>query len=164
MDFLRMLKTRSSLLWIVVGDNDLVEQSEKRGRHLHPEGFLQGFREALENCSLHHIPVSSIVCTWERGRGTEEWVEERLDMAVGSMEWNALYEEAKLLNINTFNSYHNALFLDLHARRKGRALKRGVRFENAWLLEDGYRGVVENTWSESRGLDLQARLDFVDRN
>lgn len=47
-DFLRELKDKSRIPWVVIGDfNDLLTQSNKRGRVLHPWSMLEGFGEAL---------------------------------------------------------------------------------------------------------------------
>lgn len=136
---LKSLALRSSLPWVVLRDiNDLLFQSEKRGRVPHPDNLLRGFGETLDVCGLLQVP------TWERGSGTEAWVEERLDRVVACKYWCTLLEAAKVINILTRTSDHSAIFLGVNETRvSGGSTRRGFRFEMAWLLDAGCRGVVE---------------------
>lgn len=46
-NLLRTLASQSTLPWCIVGDfNDLLSHDEKKGRVLHPQWLLNGFREA----------------------------------------------------------------------------------------------------------------------
>ncbi|XP_019177889.1 PREDICTED: uncharacterized protein LOC109173087 [Ipomoea nil] len=96
--------------------------------------------------------------TWERGRGTGEWVEERLDKVVAVEEWCDMYRGAILYNVVTLNSDRSILFLDFHGRTEEGGRRMSFRFENAWLFEEDCRGVVQGAWAESTGLGLQERL------
>ncbi|XP_031110741.1 uncharacterized protein LOC116014921 [Ipomoea triloba] len=69
-------------------------QAEKRGIHAHPVMLIDGFNAALNDCNLLDMGMRGNQFTWERGRGTEAWVEERLDRAVASIEWAEIFEEA----------------------------------------------------------------------
>ncbi|VFQ64823.1 unnamed protein product [Cuscuta campestris] len=151
-NLLRSLSTRSSLPWVVVGDfNDLLFQHEKQGPIPHPEGLLPGFGEALEDCGLLNVPTLGYPFTWERGKGTEAWVEERLDRVVATGDWVDLQGAIQVSNILTRTSDHSALFLDVYESecRVGRGGRR-FRFEMAWLLDKGCRGVVEGAWRDGR--------------
>lgn len=87
-DLLRSLASRSSLPWVVIGDfNDLLYQHEKSGGNPHPDGLLRGFGETLEECGLFQLPLRGYQFTWERGRGTTAWMEERLDKVVANAGW-----------------------------------------------------------------------------
>ncbi|XP_031090962.1 uncharacterized protein LOC115995954 [Ipomoea triloba] len=93
-DLLRKLKEDSSLPWAVIGDfNDITSQAEKRGTHTHPIMLIDGFNTALNDCNLFDMGMRGNQFTWERGRGTDAWVEERLDRVVASIEWADLFGE-----------------------------------------------------------------------
>ncbi|XP_019196029.1 PREDICTED: uncharacterized protein LOC109189860 [Ipomoea nil] len=157
-NLLRSIKNRSPLSWVVLSDfNDLLFQYEKRGRYRHPEPLLRGFGEALEDCGLGQIPMIGYQFTWEKGKGTETWVEEKLDRVVASDGWRALVEGAMVYNILTRRSDHSTLFLDIRPDIGGRAGNQCFRFEMAWLVDGGCREVVEEAWGNGVE-DLQARL------
>lgn len=87
-DFLQFLATKSQLPWCVVGDfNDLLYSSDKKGRHPHPQYLLIGFNNAIEDCSLAEVELKGGAYTWEKIKGTSDWVRERLDRAFDSDSW-----------------------------------------------------------------------------
>ncbi|XP_019198078.1 PREDICTED: uncharacterized protein LOC109191859 [Ipomoea nil] len=95
--------------------------------------------------------------TWVKGRGTDDWVEERLDRAVATLPWIELHEEAVVRNIYTQQSDHCAILIDVHAAYTRVAIRR-FRFESAWLLEEGCTRVVDTAWRMSMGLSFPERL------
>ncbi|XP_019191707.1 PREDICTED: uncharacterized protein LOC109186235 [Ipomoea nil] len=100
--------------------------------------------------------------TWVKGRGTESWVEERLDRAIATVEWMEIYEEAVVRNLFTINSDHNAILVDTDSRPV-RAAMRSFRFESAWLLEEGFAKVVGEAWHQSTGMNFQQRIALCGR-
>ncbi|XP_019161139.1 PREDICTED: uncharacterized protein LOC109157755 [Ipomoea nil] len=157
-DLLRQLRDRSNLPWVILGDfNDITCQAEKRGVRGQPERLIDGFTEALHDCSLVDLGMLGSRFTWERGRGTDRWVEERLDRVVATMEWLDLYEGAEVHNIITLESDHNALMLQLEPRPLQHNAKT-FRFESAWVLEEGCGRVVDTAWRQTVGLDFQERI------
>ncbi|KAK6145264.1 hypothetical protein DH2020_022084 [Rehmannia glutinosa] len=96
-DLIRSLYKQSSLPWCCIGDfNDLLNPSEKRGSIEHPQWLLSGFRTAIDDCYLWDLGICGYPFTWERGRGTENWVEERLDRAFASQTWLALFPNCRV--------------------------------------------------------------------
>ncbi|XP_019188355.1 PREDICTED: uncharacterized protein LOC109182660 [Ipomoea nil] len=155
---IRSLSHRSELPWVVIGDfNDLLYQYEKRGGNPHPEALLRGFGDTIDECGLAQLPMQGYPFTWERGEGTVDWIEERLDKVLVTQEWREVVRDASVLNILTRRSDHSALFLGiLNLRERAGGGRRGFRFEMAWLHDEGCRGVVERTWTEGRDRGLQA--------
>nr|GMD70593.1 uncharacterized protein LOC109146918 [Ipomoea batatas] len=47
---------------------------------------------------------------WEGGRGTEAWVQERLNTVIATLEWLELFEDAAVCNLLTLTSDHPRLF------------------------------------------------------
>ncbi|XP_019155728.1 PREDICTED: uncharacterized protein LOC109152484 [Ipomoea nil] len=140
----------------VIGDfSDLLYQSEKQGRVAHPENLFRRFGEALDDSSLVQLPTEGYPYTWERGSGTEAWVEERLDRVVATAEWCNLLEGARVVNLLTRTSDHSALFIGISSFGEGSCSGSwGFRFEMALLLDDGCRGVVEKAWEDGGGVGL----------
>ncbi|XP_031106146.1 uncharacterized protein LOC116010776 [Ipomoea triloba] len=161
-DLLRKLKDDSTLSWVVIGDfNDITSQSEKRGIHAHPIMLIDGFNASLNDCHLLDMGMRGNQFTWERGRGTESWVEERLDRVVASIEWAELFEEAVVYNSYTLSSDHCAIFLELEFRPT-RATKQKFKFETAWVQDEGCRAMIEASWQQTLGLDFPRRIAHYD--
>ena len=60
---------RSDLPWCCMGDfNDLLTQSKKRGRLMHPNYLIQGFREAVEYYGLRDLGMEGYSFTWEKSK------------------------------------------------------------------------------------------------
>ena len=64
--------------------NDLLEESDKKGNVEHPSWLFRGFRDAVLDCGLIDIPLAGYPFTWERGKRTPNWVEEKLDRCLAS--------------------------------------------------------------------------------
>ena len=80
--------------------------------------------------------------TWEKSRGTQRWVEEKLDRALANLRWNQLFLDACVLNEDMATSDHSDILLVLGDNQVKHYRK--FRFENAWirgskLKEDCYR-------------------------
>ncbi|XP_019191056.1 PREDICTED: uncharacterized protein LOC109185569 [Ipomoea nil] len=156
-DLIHSLAKKSDLPWVIIGDfNDLLFQYEKRGGNPHPDNLLRGFGETIEECGLTQLPMSGYPFTWEKGKGTPNWIEERLDKVLATQDWRELVADANVQNILTRKSDHSALFLGiLNLRERRGGLRRGFRFEMAWLHDEGCRAVVEKSWGEGRSRGLQ---------
>ena len=156
-DMLRSICSRSSLPWCCIGDfNDLLTQSEKKGRLRHPNSLIQGFRKMVEQCGLRDLGMEGYPFTWEKSRGTQNWVEERLDRAMANQEWSILFNTAYVFNLETPTSDHSALFLDFMERPRIR--RRRFRFENAWLKEAECKGIVVSSWERSVNGHIQEKI------
>ncbi|XP_019175839.1 PREDICTED: uncharacterized protein LOC109171159 [Ipomoea nil] len=90
-DLIRSLAGKSELPWVIIGDfNDLLYQYEKRGGNPHPDSLLRGFGETIEECGLTQLPMSGYPYTWEKRKGTLNWIEERLDKVLATQSWREL--------------------------------------------------------------------------
>ncbi|KAJ9136097.1 hypothetical protein P3X46_033209 [Hevea brasiliensis] len=94
--------------------------------------------------------------TWELGRGTEWWVEERLDRVLASSSWMEMFPAAKVLNLDATTSDHSALLLKLREVGMPR-LSRKFKFENVWLKEGQCR-VMRRIWVNSSQRPLIEKL------
>ncbi|XP_019178300.1 PREDICTED: uncharacterized protein LOC109173514 [Ipomoea nil] len=111
-DLLGTLKTRSLLPWVVIGDfSNLLYQHEKKGGNPYPNSLLRGFGDAVDDCGLMQMPMRGHQFTWQKGKGTPNWIEERLDKALIMNDWGLLNENAWFENIRTRASDHSILFL-----------------------------------------------------
>ncbi|XP_050233384.1 uncharacterized protein LOC126681873 [Mercurialis annua] len=60
-NLLRRLSQTSHLPWCIIGDfNDLLAQSEKRGRLMHPESCIDNFRDVITDCALTDLVLNNL--------------------------------------------------------------------------------------------------------
>lgn len=113
-DLLRDLSSRYTLPWCILGDfNDLLTSSEKRGRVGHLNSLFAGFKSAIEDCNLNDLGFMGAPYTWERGRGTFDWVEERLDRAFANRDWIDRFNQSRAFHLLQTTSDHLPMFLEL---------------------------------------------------
>lgn len=95
--------------------------------------------------------------TWERGRGTNAWMEVRLDRVLTNEEWLKLFPLAKLYNTKGVPSNHNLILL-VPRRFTGSHSNRKFKFENAWLCGPLYQQLVKDTWKEQDESDILQKV------
>ena len=150
---LRGLSQVSSLPWCVLGDFN-----DKLGGRAHPKGLLDGFCDVLEECELQDLGFTGSPFTWERGRGTVKWVQERLDRGLVTNDWRRLFPDAELKVVDVSTSDHQPLFLQLNKRIYVSKSKR-FNFENLWLRERDCVEIVETRWNEATDADIMFKIN-----
>ena len=137
-----------------MGDfNDIVYNEEKRGSVPHLPWLIRGFCEAISDCQLQDLPLKGYPFTWEGGRGSSHWVEERLDRALVNVSWLNLFSNAKLNNLVAPISDHSPIEL-ITVDKFSCVYKHRFRFENGWLKEDELDFVVSNAWRSPHVVSL----------
>ncbi|XP_015068824.1 uncharacterized protein LOC107013426 [Solanum pennellii] len=111
------------------------------GRIQQPAWRLDGYRRAVNFCELHDLGYVGNKFTWERGRGTDGWVSERLDRALATTGWRVLFNRATVYHMEIACSDHMALFISLGISIRYSPMK--FRFENSWLRETDVKEAVE---------------------
>ncbi|XP_074346132.1 uncharacterized protein LOC141684893 [Apium graveolens] len=124
-------------------------EADKKGGRLYPSQLIQGFRDVIEDCNLSDMDLIGYPFTWERGSAAADRIEVRLDRALISVDFQNMFPEAKLYNLEVSTSDHCPILLDLHSTIVGFQTK-SFRFENAWLREPMCQRIVEDVWSSGR--------------
>ena len=123
----------SSLPWCCIEDyNDLLSQSEKRGRRSHPDWLIKGFRMAIEVSGLIDLGTHGHFFTWEKSRGTPGWVEERLDRAMATTSWMSQFPNGVVFSMEDSESDHLPILMYPRSRLRRRRII-WFHFENAWI-------------------------------
>lgn len=101
--------------WCVIGDlNNVISQEDKHGGAPYHRWLIKGFNEAFSDTGLFDMNIVGHQYTWERGRGTENQTEIRLDKALTNSSWLELFPLAKLYNLEGSTSDHSPLLLVLY--------------------------------------------------
>ncbi|XP_031127725.1 uncharacterized protein LOC116029802 [Ipomoea triloba] len=158
-NLLKHLSDQYTLPWILMGDfNDLLHQSEKLGRIQHPQWLIQGFSEAINYSGLRNFEFKGYQYTWEKGRGTVNWVREKLDRILVNNQWLDLFGEAR---VESFEACSDYLPLALWPLSSVRVRKhRKFKFENCWLKKTRCREIMSRSWEISVGLNLCDRFEL----
>ncbi|XP_060972631.1 uncharacterized protein LOC133038482 [Cannabis sativa] len=157
-DLLRSIKNDSTLPWCLMGDwNNLGSQTEKRGGRKYPDRLIEGFLEAMADCNLIDLPLVGYPFTWEKGRNSANWIEERLDKALVSHEWISTFPQATLHNLEISTSDHCPILLILKGVSPAYSFV-SFRFENAWLREPLCKQLVEGCWEGSGLVSMQEKI------
>ncbi|XVE52109.1 hypothetical protein DITRI_Ditri02bG0095800 [Diplodiscus trichospermus] len=118
---------------------------------------MRDFREVIDECELVDLPLRGYGFTWERGRGTDGFVEERLDRCLGTMNWIDMFPDVNLLCLFSSTSDHKPIEtstdLAVMHTRSGR-----FRFENLWLKETEFAAVVRQNYNDLADLDFIEKL------
>ncbi|XP_074374624.1 uncharacterized protein LOC141715036 [Apium graveolens] len=132
---------------------------DKRGGRPYPNRLLQGFQEVLNDCDLVDMNPCGYQYTWERGFGTSNHIEVRLDRALVSPDFLNLFKDAKLTNLEVSTFDHCPILLEPQVCNIF-FRDRPFRFENAWLREPMCYQLVEDAWSNNVG-SFYNKLSFV---
>uniref|UniRef100_A0A803QJ80 Reverse transcriptase domain-containing protein n=1 Tax=Cannabis sativa TaxID=3483 RepID=A0A803QJ80_CANSA len=146
--------------WCIMGDvNNVCNVKDKRGGRPYPASLIQGFNDALSVGRLQDLCLEGYPFTWERGRGTDKWVEVRIDRALVNQEWLSCFSMAKLFNLEVSTSDHCPIILMLNPDAPSPS-KRKFRFENAWLKDPMCLQIIQDCWESQGGLELKDKLSF----
>lgn len=141
-----------------LGDfNDLLESSEKRGNREHPNWKLRGFQDAVANSELVDLGMEGYQFTWERFRGTTNWLEERLDRAFATANWFRLFPKARVTCLEASCSDHLLILLEPVPLVPTSRFKQ-FRFENMWLREPDCEEIVKDSWNDRGGCSIQDKI------
>lgn len=119
--------------------------SDKQGNVPHPQHLLEAFRNTIEDCQLSEVELSGGKFTWERCRGSNAWVREKLDRAFRTLSWWVKFPLCHLKVLHTAVSDHEPLLLELVCVDIPKKVFR-FRFENMWLKEESFIKEVTETW------------------
>lgn len=155
---LRQLANVSLLPWCVLGDlNNVLCNGDKRGGRPYPSWLIDGFQEVLEDCNLIDMELIGHQFSWEMCRGSDCWVEVRLDRALVSLGWRLLFVNARLYNLGASASDHCPLWLNLDLRKNTPYTYR-FRFENAWAKDPLCRQIVQDRWGAPHSDTLPQKI------
>lgn len=132
-------------------------QRDTRGGASYPSWLVYGFNEVIADVGLYDMEIVGHQYTWERGRGTENWIETRLDRVLTNISWLELFPIAKLYNLEGSPSDHSVIFLE-PGRNIVANKRKKFRFENAWLTDPLCYQIVKDSWEFNSNGDILQRI------
>ena len=159
-NMLRDLAGRSTLPWCIIGDfNDMMVAEEKIGGCAQPRRLLDGFTDCIHDCQLMDLGFVGNEFTWERERGSDRWIQERLDRGLATREWKDLFPRAEVIVLDVSTSDHLPLNLQLN-RKIFVPKSHRFRFENMWLKEKDCLHIVQSCWREMANQSIMHKIDY----
>lgn len=143
---LKLISAENTLHWVCLRDfNEVRFYWEKVGKRMAENYRMSSFRDCLDACSLMDIDSKGCAFTWANNREGEDYVKERLDRVVCTLEWRLMYPEAEAFALPAIGSDHSPIILSCQSTQARR--KKNFRFEAFWLENDECREVVLNSWA-----------------
>ncbi|XP_074374016.1 uncharacterized protein LOC141714395 [Apium graveolens] len=82
------------------------------------------------------------IYTWEHARGTERWVQERLDRGLATDKWMEMFPGAEV-------QLHKQVYVQKTSRFK---------FENMWVKESECRNIIQMCWNDETTTSLMDKM------
>ncbi|XP_031116788.1 uncharacterized protein LOC116020453 [Ipomoea triloba] len=139
-----------------------LQATEKVGRVPHPEWLRRGFCEAVRESGLSDFGIGGCQFTWERGRGTTQWVREKLDRVLVSGNWRDAFPRARAWSVKGTSSDHLPLHLCTNWGGR-RSVVRRPRYENSWGKEQECKDLVESAWYRDGAAPIMDRIERCSR-
>ncbi|XP_074346885.1 uncharacterized protein LOC141685694 [Apium graveolens] len=111
-NLIKHMYNNSNSPWCLIRDmNNTLTQKDKKGGRPYPDRLLSGFQDTLTDCNLADLNMQGHQFTWERGAGTHNHIEVRLDRALVNQYFMHLFRDVKLMNLEVSTSDHSPIWL-----------------------------------------------------
>jgi hypothetical protein len=146
---IKSIKASSSLPWLMIGDfNEAMWQEEHFSRTKRSERLMLDFREVLSHCDLYDIGFAGTPWTFDNKQKGDRNVKVRLDRAVASPAWSALFPDLRIRHLISPRSDHCPLLLTTDPGLVKRPTQPIRRYEVMWEREPSLAATVEEAWLE----------------
>jgi hypothetical protein len=145
---LRQIKDRSDRPWLMLGDfNEAMWQEEHFSHTSRSERLMMDFREVLYHCDLHDIGFIGTPWTFDNKQKGDRNVKVRLDRAVATPTWSALFPDHRLHHIVSSRSDHCPILLSADHVTNWHPGVPIRRYEIVWEREPSLPAAIEEAWS-----------------
>lgn len=105
------------------------------------------------------LGFTGIIFTWERSRGSERWIQERLDRGLANRQWKDLFPMAEITVLDVSTSDHLPLSLQLNKKMYAPKTHR-LWFENMWLKEKDCLHIIQKCWWEMAERSIIEKIQY----
>lgn len=124
--------------------NKVTRAHEKLGGRHRPSRKIEVFRDVLDECRFQDLGFSGNKFTWCNGQGEGHMVWERLDRAVSTVDWLAMFLVTKVVHLESGTLDHKLIMIYLEGFPK--RVNKPWRFEQMWMRDESCREVIEDAW------------------
>lgn len=131
------------------------------GPNERPWAQIREFREVLDICALADIGYVGLDWTYERKVQGDQYTRVRLDRALASNEWSAMFPLASLWHLTAIKSDHSPILLMnvQEANNRRIAIERPFWYEVMWERHQEFEAVMEQAWRSVAGGHMVAGLN-----
>ena len=143
--FLAELVSARALLpgpWLLIGDFNLISSTAEKNNANINKRSLASFRRFISDQELKDLHLFGWRFTWSNERASPTLV--RLDRALTSSEWDALFPDCMLQALSSDSSIHCPLLLTSSVSSRCR---RRFHFESFWTKQSGFLEVAQKGWT-----------------
>ena len=111
---MKFLRGESTLPWLCIGDfNEILRPEEQHGPNERDSSQIDAFREAIDICGLADLGYRGLDWTWEKKVAGGSYCRVRLDRALASPCWSALFPFAYVEHLTAAKSDHCPILLEI---------------------------------------------------
>lgn len=149
---MRFLKADCDLPWLCIGDlNEVLRVEEQFGPKQRDMAQINLFREAVDVCQLCDLGYIGLDWNFERKVNNGEYCRVRIDRALATADWCAMFPMATVRHLSAVKSDHMPLLLMNHmeAHNQRIAVDRPFRYETMWERHEEFLPLLEEAWSKT---------------
>ncbi|XP_073359565.1 uncharacterized protein [Aegilops tauschii subsp. strangulata] len=161
------LRGESTLPWMCIGDfNEILRPEEQFGPNERDSAQIDAFREAVDICGLADLGYRGLDWTWKKKVSGGHFCRVRLDRALGSADWSALFPFASVEHLTAAKSDHCLILLEMDlVDTSVRAKQKQFRYECMRERVPRFGDVVAEAWNSTGKAQtvaaLSDKLSFV---
>jgi hypothetical protein len=107
---------------------------------------MEAFRDTLLACQLSDLGFRGSKFTWSNKRGSEDFVQERLDRALATEGWCEQFPAVEVNVLETRRSDHKPLWIRILPHQGSRGRPYSFKFEACWNLDPECASIVKSVW------------------
>ncbi|XP_073367999.1 uncharacterized protein [Aegilops tauschii subsp. strangulata] len=121
---------------------------------------IEGFREVVDVCELADLGYKGLDWTFEKRVAGGEYCRVRLDRALATASWSAMFPFATVEHLTAAKSDHSPILLlnELEANNLRVALKKPFCYECMWETDSTFGATVQQVWNQKQPATTVAEL------